>query len=94
VLDRARVDRVWLVGVADRFKEAAGLVEQVPGVLRVQVDDNDPSSVFRVTLDPQQGDPSVVARDLVAGGFALTKLTEEKVDLEKAFMRLTRGLVQ
>ncbi len=35
-----------------------------------------------------------IAHKLVTEGFALTRLEEEKVNLETAFMRLTKGLVQ
>ena len=31
---------------------------------------------------------------LINGGFRITKFTEEPVNLETAFMRLTKGLVQ
>lgn len=39
-------------------------------------------------------DPGLVAAKLVAGGFCLTRLEQDKVNLETAFMRLTEGLSQ
>ena len=51
-------------------------------------------SALRVTLDTEVGDISVIAQQLIASGFRLTRLEEEKVNLETAFMRLTKGLVQ
>jgi len=37
---------------------------------------------------------SFVPQRLVQGGFRLTLLKEEEVNLETAFMRLTKGMVQ
>ncbi len=93
ILDRARVGRILVIGVADRAGEAAGLLRDVAGVVKVQ-QPVDGSRDIRVMLDAQEGAPSKVASRLVAGGFGLTKLEEEKVDLETAFMHLTKGLVQ
>ena len=39
-------------------------------------------------------DYSFIPRQLVAAGFPLTMLKEEEVNLETAFMRLTKGMVQ
>ncbi len=40
------------------------------------------------------GDPALIAQKLVTHGFRLLHLAEEPVNLEAAFLRLTRGLVQ
>jgi hypothetical protein len=53
---------------------------------------------LRVTLKAGQSDssagPHELARALVEGGFRITRLEEERGNLETAFMELTRGLVQ
>ena len=36
----------------------------------------------------------MIAQHLITAGFRLTRLEEEQVNLETAFMRLTKGLVQ
>ncbi|MAE64375.1 MAG: multidrug ABC transporter ATP-binding protein [Phycisphaeraceae bacterium] len=90
IMDRARVEVVLHVGVADRIDDASQLVERVQGVSSVERRDGH----LRLVLDQKQGDPSLVAHHLVAKGFRLTRLEEEKVNLETAFMRLTKGLVQ
>jgi len=93
ILERARVGKVLHVGVADRVDDAVRLLQQIAGVVEAQVHDP-PSQHIRVMLDADQGDPSAVAHKLVTAGFSLTRLEEETVSLETAFMRLTQGLVQ
>jgi ABC-2 type transport system ATP-binding protein len=39
-------------------------------------------------------DFSFIAAQLIAGGFQVNLLREEEVNLETAFMRLTKGIVQ
>jgi ABC-2 type transport system ATP-binding protein len=90
ILERAKVGMVINVGVADRATEAAGLIQNIPGVVSTEPMDG----LVRVSLDPIKGDPSLIAARLVGNGFKLTRLEEERVNLETAFMRLTKGLVQ
>ena len=46
-------------------------------------------------LSPElANDYTFVAQRLIQGGFKLTLLKEEEVNLETAFMRLTKGMVQ
>jgi len=91
ILQQARVGLVVLVGVAERTAAAKDLIDSLPGVADTEHIDGH----IRVTLDPDQGgDPSMVARKLIDAGLRLTRLEEERVNLETAFMRLTRGLVQ
>jgi ABC-2 type transport system ATP-binding protein len=79
------------VGVAGRTADAAELIKtQVSGVVSAEITDGH----VRVTLAPGPSDPSSIAQKLVTAGFRLTRLEEEKVNLETAFMRLTKGLVQ
>jgi len=98
ILDRARAGggAVLHVAVAERTEQAAQLIRQLEGVAEATIT----NSHIRVALqaDPAPGvahtDPSRIAHKLVTEGFALTRLEEEKVNLETAFMRLTKGLVQ
>jgi hypothetical protein len=47
-----------------------------------------------LTIDPGSGLPiSELPNRLIAQGFRLSSIHEEKVNLETAFMRLTKGLV-
>jgi ABC-2 type transport system ATP-binding protein len=91
IIDRARSGIVLHVGVADKLVQAAGVIKTIKGVTSAEVTNNH----IRVSIDPEQGsDPAAIAHRLVTEGFALTRLEEEKVNLETAFMRLTKGLVQ
>jgi len=104
IMARARVGTVLNVAVAARVEEAMELVGVMPGVVDVELH----GSVFRVTIAPPEGvdsqseaasatppvDAPAIAERLVQAGFRLTRLEEEKVNLETAFMRLTQGLVQ
>ncbi len=97
IIERAQTlggARVVKVGLAGKSAQAVPVLEAVPGVAGVELQ----SGVLRVSLDAEAaGDAAVVPRiagALVAKGFALTRLEEEQVNLETAFMRLTKGLVQ
>jgi ABC-2 type transport system ATP-binding protein len=89
-LERARVGQIVNVSVAERTIDAEALIKQLPGVLSTEARDGR----IRVELDAKTGDTALIAHKLVTAGFRLTRLNEEEVDLETAFMRLTKGLVQ
>ena len=90
IIDRARADVVLHVGVSRRPDEAAVMIKQIPGVTGTKVT----NSHIRVNLDPKAADPAQIAERLINEGYGLTRLEEEKINLETAFMRLTKGLVQ
>ncbi|HEX7008441.1 MAG TPA: ABC transporter ATP-binding protein [Phycisphaeraceae bacterium] len=90
LLERARTDVVLHVGVTERIESAVELIQQVPGVTGAQVVNNH----ARVLVEPGANVAPQIARRLVQAGFSLTRLEEERVNLETAFMRLTKGLVQ
>lgn len=107
-LQRARVGHVIHVAVTDRVREAAELLSKAPGVQKVSiVDDAGPvasgrrgsanglTQTIHVAFDDSGGhSPTDLPNILVNHGFRISKFTEEAVNLETAFMRLTRGLVQ
>ncbi len=91
MLDRARTGLVIHVNVRERQAAAAESLKSLPGVLSVELT----NAHIKIALDAATGgDAALVAQKLVQGGYALTRLEEEKVNLETAFMRLTKGLVQ
>lgn len=100
ILRRARVGHVIHIGVAERTEQAAELLAKAPGVEKVGVVDNGDSSigdgrVIHIGFDGSKGgSPTDLPNILVNNGFRLTKFDEEPVNLETAFMRLTKGLVQ
>ena len=90
IMERARVGLIVHVAVASRTEAAAALLEAMPHVTGIERHDGQ----MRVMIDHEKGDQSDIAQRLVTEGFKLTRLEEEKVNLETAFMRLTKGLVQ
>jgi len=107
ILEQAQIGSTIRVTVAQRVDEAAKLIQEVQGVVKVELEDSDggyfrgdsggdyvQGGEIRVMLDSKHADPAAIAHCLVTSGFALTGLTQEQVDLETAFMRLTKGLVQ
>ena len=89
-VQRSRVGTVVHVAVARRAEEAARLLAKTNGVKQVDHED----SRIRITLDGEIKDFSFIAQALLAGQFGIREINEEPVNLETAFMRLTKGLVQ
>ncbi len=90
ILEKAKVGLILLVNVRENHEEAAILLRNVPGVISSEVQ----HGLVRVNCEPDKADPAKVAEVLVGHGFKVTRLEEERVNLETAFMRLTKGLVQ
>lgn len=90
LLERTRGERVLHVAVADRMQAALELLKAMPGVSAAELH----NSHIRLALEADQTGPAAIAQRLVEQGYALTRLEEERANLETAFMRLTKGLVQ
>jgi len=90
ILRRARTGTVILVGVGDNHEQAAALLAQDPNVVDVSAN----NGFLQVALKDGVSDYSFVPQKLIGAGFRLTMLREEEVNLETAFMRLTKGMVQ
>jgi ABC-2 type transport system ATP-binding protein len=109
-LRRARVGHTVHVAVADRTRDAAAVLAKLPGVAKVTITEDTQAvaagggtaksvakggGVINVSIDPAATfDISDVPNVLVNQGFRMTQFSEETVNLETAFMRLTKGLVQ
>jgi len=105
VMRRARLDHIVHITVTDRPTEAAELLRNLPGVKKITLTEEDSRgsiankgavrTVINVTLDDNAAHliPDIPNR-LVNAGFRMTSFSEENVNLETAFMRLTQGLVQ
>ncbi|MEM0984089.1 MAG: ABC transporter ATP-binding protein [Planctomycetota bacterium] len=102
VLKRAKVGQIVHVAVAEGIDRAAEVLGQAPGVRRVGIVDGDGTfasggsrRVIHLDFDESAGGSVTdLPNILVNNGFRLTQFTEEAVNLETAFMRLTKGLVQ
>ncbi len=91
VMKRVRQRMVLKINVAGNGESsdaAARLLEAHPSVESVAVVD----AQLRVTLLPGDHDYSELSKLLVENGHRLTRLTEEEINLETAFMALTKGI--
>ena len=90
VMKRVRQRLVLLIDVAQDREAAAGVLEQSPWVEKVvpQADH------LRVELKQGVEDYTDLSTLLVQSGFKIRLFREEEVNLESAFMALTRGLGQ
>jgi ABC-2 type transport system ATP-binding protein len=90
IVRRARAGMVLHVGVVRAPEQAAALLAQNPNVQTVAQN----NGFLQVTLKDGVPDYSFIPAQLIAAGFQLNLLKEEEVNLETAFMRLTKGMVQ
>ncbi len=88
VMKRARQRTLLHVRVAGDANAAARLLEGCPPVAAVDVRDG----LIEVALSEQAGDYSELATCLVSNGHRLTLFREEELNLETAFMALTKGI--
>ncbi|MHC4216984.1 MAG: ABC transporter ATP-binding protein [Planctomycetota bacterium] len=94
IMSRASVGQIVHITVEDRAQEAAQLLGAVNGIISVDVVHEDSVHRIDLTIDPNSGLPiSELPNRLIAQGFRLSSMHQEKVNLETAFMRLTKGLV-
>jgi ABC-2 type transport system ATP-binding protein len=107
-VQKARLGQVVHVAVASRAADAAALLQRLRGVQKVSLPDGASpngkgraasadldANTIHVTLDPAARiDVSDIPNLLVNNGFRITRFHEEAVNLETAFMRLTKGIVQ
>ncbi|MEN6405709.1 MAG: ABC transporter ATP-binding protein [Thermoguttaceae bacterium] len=89
VMKQVRERTLLIVGVAGDAESAARLLEQSPLVEQVAVDDH---HRLRVTLRENVTDYSDLPTLLIDAGHKLTLFREEEINLETAFMALTKGI--
>ncbi len=87
---RARMGTRVQIRVADKLDLAAQVIGRLEPVKAVQMNDGHLS----VELKEDVRDYSFLARALIEHRFQLQELKEEEVNLETAFLRLTKGIVQ
>ena len=89
IIARARVGTKIHVRVTEQQDLAATLLEKVNGVSEVSQD----NGRILVSLENQTHDFSAIAAILLKNNFRIREIREEEVNLETAFMRLTKGIV-
>ncbi|USO00318.1 MAG: ABC transporter ATP-binding protein [Phycisphaeraceae bacterium] len=102
ILRKARVGHVLHITLVEGTDKAAKVLESIDGVRRVGIVDGDgmlatgqPARVIHVEYDEAPGRSYTdLPNVLVNNGFRIAQFSEEAVNLETAFMRLTKGLVQ
>ena len=94
IMAQAAVGKVVHITVRDRAEEAAKLLVNVDGITKVDLTRQNNQPRIDVTIDPESGlDMSDLPNRLIAQGFRLIAMQPEQLNLETAFMRLTKGLV-
>jgi ABC-2 type transport system ATP-binding protein len=88
VMKQVRTDIVLNIAVAERMTDAAGLLEGQPEVESVQ----DKNGVLVVKLNEGVIQYSFLASRLIEQGYELTLFKEDEINLETAFMHLTKGI--
>ncbi len=94
IMAKASMGMVVHIIVEDRFDQAAELLTAVKGITQVDVTQHNGQPRIDVTIDPDSGlTVSELPSRLITQGFRLASMQQEQVNLETAFMRLTKGLV-
>ena len=88
VMRQVRQQKILNIGVADNLDGAAKLLEQHASVESLEPSDGH----LLVTLKKGIEDYSDLATVLINEGFKLTLLREDELNLETAFMALTKGV--
>lgn len=88
VMKRVRERTVLLIGVQGEPDAAARVLEQAAAVETVAVQDGQLAVTLRQGVEDYSELPSL----LIQHGYKLTLFREEEINLESAFMALTRGL--
>lgn len=89
IIRRAQAGTRMLIRVTEQQDLAADLLKRVRGITNVSLEDGHIS----VELANQTHDFSPVAKLLMDNNFKIREIKEEEVNLETAFMRLTKGIV-
>jgi len=94
IMAKVSMGMVVHVTVDDRAEQAAKLLAQVKGITQVDITQHNGRPRIDVTIDLDSGlMVSELPARLIAQGFRVSSLQQEQVNLETAFMRLTKGLV-
>jgi len=90
VMKKARQRILLYVAVNSNTEKAASLLESHDLVLNIEIQNN----VMLVILQNEVKDYTFIPTLLINEGFQLSLFREEEINLETAFMELTKGLVQ
>jgi ABC-2 type transport system ATP-binding protein len=88
VMKQVRTDIVLNIAVSTRLTDAANLLESQPEVESVE----DKNGVLVVKLNEGVNQYGFLASRLINQGYELTLFKEDEINLETAFMHLTKGI--
>ena len=88
VMKRVRTDIVLNIAVSTGLTDAANLLESQPEVESVE----DKNGVLVVKLNEGVNQYGFLASRLINQGYELTLFKEDEINLETAFMHLTKGI--
>ena len=88
MMSRVRTDVVLNIAVTSRLRELADFLERQPEVETVE----DKNGVLIVKLIAGVNQYSFLASRIIEQGFDLTLFKEDEINLETAFMHLTKGI--
>lgn len=88
VLERLREQPVLRVAVDDKLDEAGKMIDAMKTVEKVQRQNGQ----LLVTLNKGVTDYSDLPSAIIEAGYKLTMFAEDEINLETAFMKLTKGL--
>src|SRR3954466_5201816 len=88
VMKQVRTDVVLNIAVSERLTDAANMLEGQPEVESVQ----DKNGVLIVKLNEGVHQYGFLANRLIEQGYELTLFKEDEINLETAFMHLTKGI--
>jgi ABC-2 type transport system ATP-binding protein len=88
VMKQVRTDIVLNIAVSERLTDAAGMLENQPEVESVQ----DKNGILIVKLNEGVNQYGFLANRLIEQGYELTMFKEDEINLETAFMHLTKGI--
>jgi ABC-2 type transport system ATP-binding protein len=89
-LRRARLGTTVHVITPDDQERARLVLEQLPGVQACEIQ----NGAVVLELAAETTDFSFIAQAMLGGGLRIHEIKQEDVNLETAFMRLTKGIVQ
>ncbi|HRK30186.1 MAG TPA: ABC transporter ATP-binding protein [Tepidisphaeraceae bacterium] len=90
IIRKSGAGTVLHVSVASNQELAAAMLAQDPNVANVA----NSNGYIEITIRDGLQDYTFIPQKLLAAGYKLTMLKEEEANLETAFMRLTKGIVQ
>ena len=91
IVKRAKTGTILQVMVAEQQVQAGAMLAQDPNIESVESNEH---GFLQINIKQGIEDHSFVPQKLIAAGYRLTMLKEKEVNLETAFMRLTKGMVQ